>query len=145
MPKEPYFRTGRDGLRTAAKQVALQYQINLRLILISVPFILVFRAAGAAPMVALVAAIAVGLLGGMRWLVPNEVSICVRTWRGVALAGGGMLLVACGVQVLTWRLNLHALTSARLLILCTIALAFVFLLIEGARSTLQWALQRIQK
>ena len=142
MSKEPYYRTGRDWLRTTGTQVVLQYQINVRLILISVPFMFIFRAVGAVPMVAMFANSAVGLLGGVPWLLPKGFTIDVHTQRGVMLAAGGMLLVACGVQVLTWRLELPAHTSGVLLILCTIGLA-VFLLIEGARATLQWAWQQI--
>lgn len=145
MTREPTFRTRRDILRTTAAQAMLQQAFTLRLTLISVPFIFGFRAAGAAPMVAILAGLGVGLLSWVHWLLPKGLTLDMRTHRGVMLASGGMLMTACGVQALVWDLNLHTYASGRLLILCMIALALMFLLVEAMRATVQWAWQRIQK
>jgi hypothetical protein len=56
-----------------------------------------------------------------------------------------MRLIACGVQALVWRLGLNTHSAGVLLIQCTIALAAVFVFVEGARATLQWAWKRIRK
>ena len=144
MTKEPSYRAGRGVLRTTATQAILQQIVMLRLTLISVPFIFGFRAVGAAPMVAMLAGIAVGLLGGVHWLLPKGAVLDIGTHRGVMLAGGGMLMIACGVQTLVWLLNLSTHTSGVLLIMCMLALALALLLVEGARATLKRARQRIQ-
>jgi hypothetical protein len=145
MPSGSQQRMGRAALRTYASQVSMQQQIIMRLIPIAGPFMFAFCAAGATPMVAILAGLAVGLLIGTLWLLPKGFTIDEHTQRGVALASGGMLLIACGVQALVWRLGLNSHAAGILLIQCMIALACVFLLVDGARATLRWAWKLTQK
>jgi len=144
MPSDSRQRTRRDVLRTHATQLSMQQQMILRLIPIAAPFMFLFQAAGATPMVTILAGLAVGLLIGAPWLLPKGYALDKRTHRGIFLASGGMLIVACGVQALVWRLALNAHSAGILLIQCTIALAGVFLCIEAARATLRWAWNRIR-
>jgi hypothetical protein len=90
------------------------------------------------------AGLAVGLLIGTPRLLPKGCAIDKRAQHGVFLASGGMLSVACGVQALAWRLALNSHSAGVLLIQCTIALAGVFVFIEGARAMLQWAWKHIR-
>jgi hypothetical protein len=145
MPSDSHQRTRRAALRAHASQISMQQQIIIRLIPIAAPFTFVFRAAGATPMVAILAGLAVGMLIGTLWLLPKGFTIDERTQRGITLAGGGMLSIACGVQTLVWRLGLNGHSAGILMIQCMIALACMFLLVDGARATLRWAWDRIQK
>jgi hypothetical protein len=134
----------RPALRAHATQAAMQYQFTLRLILLATPFMLAFRAAGATPMVAMLAGIAVTLPIAAPWLMPKGVVLDVDTQRGVLLASGAMLLTACGVQALVWRLGLSTHTAGVFILVCITVLAVVLLIVEVARPPLKRVWRRLQ-
>jgi len=140
MPNDPPKRRGLRARfdRYSVSMVDTQLT-KVRLLLAGLPGMLIFLAAGASPMVVIDAGLAIGLIAMGPRLLPRS-HRDNRDPRAPFLAGSGLLALACGVQVVAWRLGLDERAASALTIVGALAILGLLLLREGVR----WLVKRLQ-